>query len=170
MLRRRVQLVHQNPLGAFDPRWTVGRSLREALAAGGVARGERRARAAELLGEVGLDAALARRRPAQLSGGQRQRAAIARALAVDPDVLVLDEPVSALDPTVRERVLALLRRLRADRDLTMVFVSHDLDVVAAVADDVLVMQDGAVVEQGPVADVFAAPRHPFTRELLAAGR
>ena len=169
-LRRRVQLVHQNPLGAFDPRWTVGRSLREALAAGGVARGERRARAAELLGEVGLDAALARRRPAQLSGGQRQRAAIARALAVDPDVLVLDEPVSALDPTVRERVLALLRRLRADRDLTMVFVSHDLDVVAAVADDVLVMQDGAVVEQGPVADVFAAPRHPFTRELLAAGR
>ena len=169
-LRRRVQLVHQNPLGAFDPRWTVGRSLREALAAGGVARGERGARAAELLGEVGLDAALARRRPAQLSGGQRQRAAIARALAVDPDVLVLDEPVSALDPTVRERVLALLRRLRADRDLTMVFVSHDLDVVAAVADDVLVMQDGAVVEQGPVADVFAAPRHPFTRELLAAGR
>ncbi|MCR2814484.1 dipeptide ABC transporter ATP-binding protein [Microbacterium jiangjiandongii] len=169
-LRRRVQLVHQNPLGAFDPRWTIGRSVREALAAGGVLRAERAARAAELLTEVGLDAAIARRRPAQLSGGQRQRAAIARALAVNPDVLVLDEPVSALDPTVRERVLALLRRLRADRDLTMVFVSHDLDVVAAVADDVLVMQDGAVVEQGPVADVFASPRHPFTRELLAAGR
>ncbi|MCR2792881.1 ABC transporter ATP-binding protein [Microbacterium sp. zg.Y625] len=169
-LRRRVQLVHQNPLGAFDPRWTIGRSVREALAAGGVLRAEHAARAAELLTEVGLDAAIARRRPAQLSGGQRQRAAIARALAVNPDVLVLDEPVSALDPTVRERVLALLRRLRADRDLTMVFVSHDLDVVAAVADDVLVMQDGAVVEQGPVADVFASPRHPFTRELLAAGR
>ncbi|MDL5486941.1 dipeptide ABC transporter ATP-binding protein [Microbacterium wangruii] len=169
-LRRRVQLVHQNPLGAFDPRWTIGRSVREALAAGGAPRAQRAARAAQLLTEVGLDAGLARRRPAQLSGGQRQRAAIARALAVDPDVLVLDEPVSALDPTVRERVLALLRRLRADRDLTMVFVSHDLDVVAAVADDVLVMQDGAVVEQGPVADVFAAPRHPFTRELLAAGR
>ncbi|MCR2826519.1 dipeptide ABC transporter ATP-binding protein [Microbacterium sp. zg.Y909] len=169
-LRRRVQLVHQNPLGAFDPRWTIGRSVREALAAGGMPRSGRSARAAELLTEVGLDAALARRLPAQLSGGQRQRAAIARALAVDPEVLVLDEPVSALDPTVRERVLALLRRLRADRDLTMVFVSHDLDVVAAVADDVLVMQDGAVVEQGRVADVFASPLHPFTRELLAAGR
>ena len=169
-LRRRVQLVHQNPLGALDPRWSIGRSVREALAAGGVPRAERRSRAAALLTEVGLDAALARRRPAQISGGQRQRAAIARALAVDPEVLVLDEPVSALDPTVRERVLALLRRLQAKRGLTMVFVSHDLDVIAAIADDVLVMQDGAVVEEGPVAAVFAAPRHPFTRELLAAGR
>ncbi|WP_318244731.1 ABC transporter ATP-binding protein [Microbacterium pullorum] len=169
-LRRRVQLVHQNPLGALDPRWSIGRSVREALAAGGVPRAQRRARAADLLAEVGLDAALARRRPSQISGGQRQRAAIARALAVDPDVLVLDEPVSALDPTVRERVLALLRRLQARRGLAMVFVSHDLDVIAAIADDVLVMQDGAVVEQGAVAEVFASPRHPFTRELLAAGR
>ncbi|MCR2785516.1 MULTISPECIES: ABC transporter ATP-binding protein [unclassified Microbacterium] len=169
-LRRRVQLVHQNPLGAFDPRWSVGRSLREALAAGGVPRAARQAGATALLAEVGLDAALARRRPAELSGGQRQRAAIARALAVDPDVLVLDEPVSALDPTVRERVLALLRRLQEERHLTMIFVSHDLDVVAAVADDVLVMQDGVVVEAGAVAEVFATPRHPFTRELLAAGR
>ncbi|HWV50616.1 MAG TPA: ATP-binding cassette domain-containing protein, partial [Microbacterium sp.] len=103
-----------------------------------------------------------------LSGGQRQRAAIARALAADPDVLVLDEPVSALDPTVRERVLGLLQRIQRDRGLTMLFVSHDLDVVAAVADDVLVMKDGAVVERGRVADVFASPQHPFTQELLAA--
>ncbi|GAB3633651.1 ABC transporter ATP-binding protein [Microbacterium shaanxiense] len=166
----RVQLVHQNPLGAFDPRWTVGRSLREALEAGGVPRAARAARVAALMTEVGLDPVLARRRPAALSGGQRQRAAIARALAAAPDVLVLDEPVSALDPSVREKVLQLLGRLQRDRELTMIFISHDLDVVAAVSDDVLVMQDGVVVEQGPVAAVFAAPQHPFTQELLAAGR
>jgi len=164
----RVQLVHQNPLGAFDPRWTIGRSVREALAAGGVPRAMRRARATELLQEVGLDAALARRRPTQLSGGQRQRAAIARALAVEPEVLVLDEPVSALDPTVRGRVLALLRRLQRERDLTMIFVSHDLGVVAAIADSVLVMQAGKIVEQGATATVFGSPQHPFTQELLAA--
>ncbi|WP_460795078.1 ATP-binding cassette domain-containing protein [Microbacterium sp. GXF0217] len=166
----RVQYVHQNPLGAFDPRWSIGRSLREALEAAGVPRGERAAHIARLLTEVDLDPELAARRPAALSGGQRQRAAIARALAADPDVLVLDEPVSALDPTVRERVLALLLRLQRDRGLTMLFISHDLDVVAAVADDVLVMKDGAVVEQGRVAEVFAAPQHPFTQELLAAAR
>lgn len=167
---RRVQFVHQNPLGAFDPRWSVGRSLREALEAAGVPRSERPSHVARLLAEVDLDPALAARRPAALSGGQRQRAAIARALAANPEVLVLDEPVSALDPTVRELVLAMLQRLQRDRGLTMLFVSHDLDVVAAVADDVLVMKDGAVVEQGRVVDVFAAPRHPFTQELLAAGR
>jgi len=166
---QRVQLVHQNPLGAFDPRWTIARSLAEALQAAGVPRAERPERVAGLLAEVGLDPELAGRRPRQLSGGQRQRAANARALAADPTVLVLDEPVSALDPTVRGQVLALLDRLQQERELTMVFVSHDLAVIAAVCDDVLVMQDGLIVEQGPVADVFAAPRHPFTRELLAAG-
>lgn len=164
----RVQFVHQNPLGAFDPRWSVGRSLHEALAAGGVPRAERRKRVSALLAEVDLDPSLARRRPSELSGGQRQRAAIARALAADPDVLVLDEPVSALDPSVRERVLRLLDRLQRERRLTMVFVSHDLDVVGAIADDVLVMQGGRIVERGAVAEVFAAPQHPFTRELLAA--
>lgn len=167
---RRVQFVHQNPLGAFDPRWTIGRSLREALAAGGVPRSRRAERVTQLLAEVDLDPSLAARRPIALSGGQRQRAAIARALAAEPEVLVLDEPVSALDPSVRERVLRLLRRLQEQRRLTMVFVSHDLDVVGAVADDVLVMQDGVIVEQGSVSQVFADPRHPFTRELLEASR
>ncbi|MGN8027952.1 ATP-binding cassette domain-containing protein [Microbacterium sp. 22242] len=166
--RPRIQLVHQNPLGALDPRWTIGRSLREALAAGGVPRAERAARTADLLREVGLDLSLAERRPAALSGGQRQRAAIARALAAEPEVLVLDEPVSALDATVRTRILALLDRLQRDRGLTMLLVSHDLGVIASVADDLLVMQDGAVVEQGPAAAVLRDPQHPFTRELLAA--
>ncbi len=166
----RVQFVHQNPLGAFDPRWTVGRSLREALAAGGVPRALRPVRVRALLAEVDLDEGLADRLPAALSGGQRQRAAIARALAAEPDVLVLDEPVSALDPSVRERVLQLLLRLQRDRNLTMLFVSHDLDVVGAVADDVIVLQDGRIVESGAVAEVFSAPQHPFTRELLAASR
>ncbi|KJQ54962.1 ATP-binding cassette domain-containing protein [Microbacterium sp. SA39] len=165
---RRVQLVHQNPLGAFDPRWTVGRSLREALEAGGVPRAQRAARVAALLAEVDLEPGLAARRPHALSGGQRQRAAIARALAADPEVLVLDEPVSALDPSVRERILGLLDRVQRERGLTMILVSHDLGVVGAVADEILVMQDGRIVEQGSTAEVFAAPQHPFTRELLEA--
>lgn len=166
--RRRVQLVQQNPWGALDPRWSVGRTLTEAVAAGGVARGARRAAVEALLAEVGLSAGFARRRPAQLSGGQRQRVAIARALAVSPDLLVLDEPVSALDATVRARILDRLRVLQRERDLAMVFITHDLDVVAGIADDVIVMKDGRVVDSGAVSCVFAEPRHPFTRELLAA--
>lgn len=166
--RRRVQLVQQNPWGALDPRWSVGRTLTEAVAAGGVPRRARRAAVAALLGEVGLSPASVRRRPAQLSGGQRQRVAIARALAVSPDLLVLDEPVSALDASVRARILDRLLALQAERDLAMVFVTHDLDVVAAIADDVIVMKDGRVVDSGAVSCVFADPGHPFTRELLAS--
>lgn len=166
--RRRVQLVQQNPWGALDPRWTIGRTLTEAVAAGGVPRPGRRGAVAALLEEVGLSPAFTRRRPAQLSGGQRQRVSIARALAVSPDLLVLDEPVSALDASVRATILDRLLALQRERDLAMIFITHDLDVVAAVADDVIVMKDGRVVDSGTVSCVFAEPRHPFTRELLAA--
>ncbi|MEJ1155607.1 ABC transporter ATP-binding protein [Microbacterium marmarense] len=164
----RVQLVHQNPLGAFNPRWSIGRSLKEALDAVGVARTEHPAHIAQLLRDVDLDRDVLTRRPRQLSGGQRQRAAIARALATDPDVLVLDEPVSALDASVRERVLLMLHRIQDERDLAMLFISHDLGVVASISDEVLVMQDGVVVESGVTSKVFANPQHPFTRELLTA--
>ncbi|MFI8812569.1 MULTISPECIES: dipeptide ABC transporter ATP-binding protein [unclassified Streptomyces] len=169
-LRRGVQLVHQDPLGSFDPRFTVRRLLDEALSVAGPARGaRRRERAAELLEQVGLDtAAVLERRPARLSGGQRQRVAIARALATSPRLLVCDEPVSALDVTVQAQVLELLASLRAAYGLAMLFISHDLAVVRQVSDRVLVMRDGDIVEQGPVAEVLGTPRHPYTRQLLAA--
>ena len=166
--RRRVQLVPQNPWGSLDPRWSVSRTLSEAVAAAGVPRARRRAEVDALLHEVGLSPAFARRLPAQLSGGQRQRVAIARALATAPDLLVLDEPVSALDATVRARILDRLLALQRERDLALVFITHDLEVVAGIADDVLVMKDGRVVDSGPVPYIFTEPRHPFTRELLAA--
>ncbi|MCX4680728.1 ABC transporter ATP-binding protein [Streptomyces sp. NBC_01433] len=168
-LRRGVQLVHQDPLGSFDPRFTVRRLLDEALSVAGPARGaRRRERAAELLEQVGLDTAVLERRPARLSGGQRQRVAIARALATSPRLLVCDEPVSALDVTVQAQVLELLASLRAAYGLAMLFISHDLAVVRQVSDRVLVMRDGDIVEQGPVAEVLGMPRHPYTRQLLAA--
>ncbi|MFB8139644.1 dipeptide ABC transporter ATP-binding protein [Streptomyces parvus] len=168
-LRRGIQLVHQDPLGSFDPRFTVRRILDEALSVAGPARAaHRRERAAELLDQVGLDPGLLERRPARLSGGQRQRVAIARALATGPRLLVCDEPVSALDVTVQAQVLQLLARLRETYGLAMLFISHDLAVVQQVSDRVLVMRDGVVVEQGPVAEVLGAPTHPYTRTLLAS--
>lgn len=157
----RMRLVPQDPLGAFDPRHTVARILRHARRDGAPPP-------AELLARVGLDAALLRRRPASLSGGQRQRVAIARALAARPDVLVCDEPVSALDVTTQAGILDLLLDLQRREGLTIVFISHDLAVVRRVSDRVAVMRRGRIVEQGPTEEVFAAPRHAFTRELIAA--
>ncbi|AVO56000.1 ABC transporter ATP-binding protein [Ectopseudomonas mendocina] len=167
--RKRIQVVFQDPLSSFDPRYTVQRVLDEALAVAGVPRGEpRRQRAEELLRLVQLDPALLARRPIELSGGMRQRIAIARALAAEPDVLVCDEPVSALDVSVQAQILQLLADLKQRLGLACLFISHDLGVVQQVSDRVLVMKDGVVVESGPVREVFARPRHAYTRTLLAA--
>lgn len=169
-LRRDLQFVFQNPFTSLDPRFSVERIIAEPLRAFGLVKGraERSARVADLLEQVALDPAFASRLPRQLSGGQRQRVAIARALALNPRVLVLDEAVSALDVSVQSQILQLLVDLQAQRDLSYVFVTHDLGVVRLIADDVSVMKDGAVVETGTLDEVFAAPRHPYTRELLAA--
>ncbi|WP_176507287.1 MULTISPECIES: dipeptide ABC transporter ATP-binding protein [Pseudomonas] len=166
--RQGIQVVFQDPLASFDPRYTVLRVLAEALAQAGVPRGLRRTEAARLLERVQLPAGLLDRRPLELSGGQRQRIAIARALAMKPKVLVLDEPVSALDVSVQARILALLAELKAELGLACLFISHDLGVVEQVSNQVLVMQGGRVVEQGAVAQVLGQPRHPYTRALLDA--
>ncbi|GAA3647758.1 ATP-binding cassette domain-containing protein [Microbacterium marinilacus] len=157
----RLRLIPQDPLGSFDPRHTVGRILRDARRDGAPSP-------AALLARVGLDADLSRSRPAALSGGQRQRVAIGRALAARPEVLVCDEPVSALDVTTQAGVLDLLLDLQRNDGLAMVFISHDLAVVRRVSDRVAVMRHGRVVEQGDTERVFAAPQHAFTRELIDA--
>ncbi|MEV5408879.1 ABC transporter ATP-binding protein [Thermopolyspora sp. NPDC052614] len=164
--RSRIQLISQNPLDSFDPRYTVGRLIAEPLR--GLPRRDREARVAELLERVGLAAGLASRRPRELSGGQRQRVAIARALGPRPDVLVCDEPVSALDVSVQAQVLDLLADIQAAEGTALLFISHDLGVVHHLSDRVLVMKDGRVVEEGDVDEVFHRPRHPYTVELVAA--
>ncbi len=166
--RGRIQVIHQNALDVFDPRFTVKRIIAEAVELDGVPRSLRASRIAELLDDVALDASLLTRRPHQLSGGQRQRVAIARALARRPDILVCDEPVSALDVSVQTQVLDLLAGLQRSMGLAMVFISHDLAVVRGLSHHVLVMKDGVVVEQGETEELFERPQHPFTKELLAA--
>ena len=168
--RRRIAVVQQDPLSSFDPRWTVGRTIADALpTARRRATGtERSERVAELLRAVGLDPSFAGRHPLTLSGGQRQRAAIARALATDPEVLVLDEPVSALDVSVQAQVLDLLADLQQALGTAYLFISHDLGVIHHVSDRVLVMQHGRIVESGTADEVLRTPRHPYTRQLVAA--
>ncbi|MGI3780535.1 MAG: dipeptide ABC transporter ATP-binding protein, partial [Janthinobacterium lividum] len=168
-LRARFQLVQQNPFSALDPRCTVARCITEPLVALRLAdRAARRRRAEELVEQVGLGTSYLGRYPAELSGGQRQRVAIARALAAHPDLVFLDEPVSALDVSVQAQILRLLGELQTHLGLTYVLVSHDLAVVAQLAHHIAVLKDGAVVEQGPATEVLRAPREAYTRELLDA--
>jgi len=167
---RECQFVFQDTSGSLNPRRTIAQALAEPQQIHGrdtptaVAR-----RSAELLHEVGMDAALLARYPHQLSGGQRQRVVIARALANDPRILVCDEPVSALDASVRAQVLALIAGLRRERALTLVFIGHDLGVMQSVAEKTLVLQGGRVIEYGDTHDIFSAPKQPYTQALMAAG-
>ncbi|MCU1641771.1 MAG: putative transporter, ATP-binding protein [Nocardia sp.] len=168
-LRRRFQLVHQNPFASLDPRFTVRDSIIEPLVSFGIgSRAERHARATELLDQVALPRTALNRLPEELSGGQRQRVAIARALSLQPDLVLLDEPVSALDVSVQEQILELLLDLQQRLGLAYLFVSHDLAVVAQIAHTVSVFDKGKVVESGSLADVFGTPAHVCTQRLLAA--
>ena len=169
-MRRRIQVVFQNPYASLNPRFTVEQTLLEPMTihgVGGDAAG-RSARASALLAKVGLDDSALQKYPHEFSGGQRQRIAIARCLTLDPEVLVLDEAVSALDVSVQAQVLNLLKDLQDELGLSYIFISHDLAVVRFMADEVLVMKDGEVVEQASVAQILEAPQQDYTRRLLSA--
>ncbi|MFB7147547.1 ATP-binding cassette domain-containing protein [Agrobacterium deltaense] len=168
-MRSKVQMVFQNPYGSLNPRQKVGDVLMEPLVINTkMPASERRERAEAMLVKVGLGPEHFNRYPHMFSGGQRQRIAIARALMLNPALLVLDEPVSALDLSVQAQVLNLLRDLQEEFELTYVFVSHDLSVVRYIADDVMVISKGVAVEQGTREELFADPKHPYTRQLFAA--
>ena len=167
--RRRVQPVFQDPFGSLDPRWPVGRSVRESLDSFRVGtRADRESRVLELFERVGLRPAFAQRMPTELSGGQRQRVAIAAALASEPDLIVADEPVSALDVSVQAQILNLFMDLKRDLGVATVFITHDLGVVEHVSDEIAVLHHGVVVETGDVDTVMTSPVDPYTRLLLAA--
>jgi len=167
--RRRMQIVFQDPYASLNPRMRVEDILGEALAIHGLAEGAARAaRIAQLLDRVGLPAAHARRYPHEFSGGQRQRIVIARALAVEPEFIVADEPVSALDVSIQAQVINLMAELQADLGLAMLFISHDLSVIEYICDRVVVMYLGRVMEEASVEALFSRPRHPYTEALLAA--
>ncbi|MEO5698837.1 MAG: dipeptide ABC transporter ATP-binding protein [Burkholderiaceae bacterium] len=168
-LRRQVQMVFQNPFASLNPRKTVGHALEEPLELNtGASRAERAERARAMMARVGLRPEHYARYPHMFSGGQRQRVAIARALMLQPKVVVLDEPVSALDVSIQAQVLNLLMDLQDETQVAYVFISHNLAVVELIADDVLVMYLGKVVESAPKQALFGTPRHPYTRALLAS--
>lgn len=168
-LRRAVQPVYQDPFSSLDPRMRVGEAIAEPLRALGIGdRAERQARVTRLLADVGLPADAAERFPEAFSGGQRQRIAIARALAPEPRLILADEPVSALDTSVRMQVIELFQRLARERGIGLLLVSHDLTVVAALCARIAVIEGGRLVETGATRDVLAAPQHPYTARLLAS--
>jgi oligopeptide transport system ATP-binding protein len=167
--RRAVQIVFQDPTTSLDPRARIGSTIAEPLKAHGIVpRANVHGRVAELLAEVGLEPEMAERYPHQLSGGQRQRVAIARALSVEPRVLVLDEPTSALDVTVQARILELIAKLRRERALAYVLISHNLAVVEQLCEETAVLYLGRIVEHGPTEEILARPAHPYTLALRSA--
>jgi len=167
--RRRVQVVFQDPYTSFDPRMTIGASLEEPLLIHEeLDRARRRSRIVELARRVGLEASHLDRRPHQLSGGQLQRIAIARALSVQPELIVFDEPVAALDVSIRAHVLNLMADLQAELGTTYLFITHDLSTVRVLADEILVMRRGRAIEHAPAAQLFVAPSEEYTRALLDA--
>ncbi|MBK7262677.1 MAG: ABC transporter ATP-binding protein [Rubrivivax sp.] len=170
VMRRRIQVVFQNPYASLNPRFTIGQTLIEPMTIHGIGAdtAEREARARRLLEKVGLDGRAFGKYPHEFSGGQRQRVAIARCLTLEPEMLVLDEAVSALDVSVQAQVLNLLKDLQDELGLSYVFISHDLAVVRFISDEVLVMKDGEVVEQASAEQILAAPKQDYTRRLLAA--
>jgi len=169
VFRQKAQMVFQDPYSSLEPRVPIAASVAAPLTVHRVGtRAERRDRVVDLLERVGLGAHLLGRYPAQLSGGQLQRAAIARALTTGPELIVCDEPVSALDVSIRAQVINLLTDLQAERGISYLFITHDLALVEAFADNVAVTKAGAIVEQAPVDRLFSAPQHEYTRELLDA--
>lgn len=161
-------MVFQDPLGSLDPRLPIGAAIEEVLAIRGFPRSERRQRVGDLLLQVGLGGDVANLRPGQLSGGQQQRAAIARALAAEPCVLFLDEPVSALDVSVRAQIIRLLADLRARLSITYIFIAHDFAVVRQLADRIAVMYRGRLIELAPAGEFFAQQLHPYAKALIKA--
>jgi peptide/nickel transport system ATP-binding protein len=167
--QRQAQMVFQDPYSSLSPRMRVQDALTEPMEIHGIGtKADRRAKAAEMLRWVGLDASMLSRYPHAFSGGQRQRLSIARALTLDPVLLVCDEPTSALDVSVQDQILTLLETIRDGMGLSYLFISHDLAVVARIADEVAVMRQGVIIEQAPPDTLFYNPRHPYTKALIAA--
>lgn len=165
---QRPQMIFQDPFTALNPAHTIGWSLEEPLRVLGIAKAERQKRVLEMVERVGLEPEMLVRKPDTLSGGQRQRASIGAALMQQPEFILADEPVSALDVTIQAQILRLLEDLGEELNLSILFISHDLQVVSQLCHGVMVMQHGKIVEQGTVAEVFDHPQHPYTKQLLAA--